>query len=167
MDGGALEVAGLTLPFTTLAVIVAQVFVASPFYIRAARAGFRAVEPEVEEAPQPPGVVDKSPRGQQPAATPPDQEPETEFRLSGLEQEPATWRSALLPALLTVAAVLILAQPQLRLADRYPAQFDLAREKAQAFLDENLPRLAQSVARQLGHVPLMNRSGRKRPHSSQ
>ena len=48
--GGALEVAGITLPFTTLAVVVAQVFVASPFYIRAARSGFRAVEPEVEEA---------------------------------------------------------------------------------------------------------------------
>jgi len=48
--GGALEVLGLTLPFTTLAVIVAQVFVASPFYIRAARSGFRAVGPEVEEA---------------------------------------------------------------------------------------------------------------------
>ena len=48
--GAALEVAGLTLPFTTLAVIVAQVFVASPFYIRAARAGFRSVEPAVEEA---------------------------------------------------------------------------------------------------------------------
>ena len=48
--GGALEVVGLTLPFTTLAVVVAQVFVASPFYIRAARAGFRSVAPEVEEA---------------------------------------------------------------------------------------------------------------------
>ena len=50
VDGGALEVVGLTLPFTTLAVVVAQVFVASPFYIRAARAGFRSVAPEVEEA---------------------------------------------------------------------------------------------------------------------
>jgi molybdate transport system permease protein len=48
--GSALEAAGLTLPFTTLAVIVAQVFVASPFYVRAARAGFRSVAPEVEEA---------------------------------------------------------------------------------------------------------------------
>ncbi len=48
--GAALEVAGITLPFTTLAVIVAQVFVASPFYIRAARAGFRSVEPGIEEA---------------------------------------------------------------------------------------------------------------------
>ncbi len=48
--GGSLEAFGITLPFTTLAVIVAQIFVASPFYIRAARAGFRAVAPEVEEA---------------------------------------------------------------------------------------------------------------------
>ncbi len=48
--GASLELLGLTLPFTTLAVIVAQVFVASPFYIRAARAGFRAVAPDVEEA---------------------------------------------------------------------------------------------------------------------
>ena len=50
LAGGTLEVAGLTLPFTTLAVIVAQVFVASPFYIRATRAGFRAVAPDIEEA---------------------------------------------------------------------------------------------------------------------
>jgi molybdate transport system permease protein len=48
--GGALDVFGLALPFTTLAVVVAQVFVASPFYIRAARAGFRGIAPEVEEA---------------------------------------------------------------------------------------------------------------------
>ncbi len=50
LAGGSLEMVGITLPFTTLAVIVAQVFVASPFYIRAARSGFRAVAPEVEEA---------------------------------------------------------------------------------------------------------------------
>jgi len=31
-------------------VIVAQVFVSMPFFVRAARSGFRAVEPEVEEA---------------------------------------------------------------------------------------------------------------------
>lgn len=50
LAGGALELLGISLPFTTLAVIVAQVFVASPFYVRAARSGFRAVEPDVEEA---------------------------------------------------------------------------------------------------------------------
>lgn len=48
--GSTFELLGLSLPFTTLAVIVAQVFVAAPFFIRAARAGFRAVEPEVEDA---------------------------------------------------------------------------------------------------------------------
>ena len=48
--GEPLSLLGVTLPFTTLAVVVAQVFVAAPFFIRAARAGFRAVESEVEEA---------------------------------------------------------------------------------------------------------------------
>jgi molybdate transport system permease protein len=50
LAGPTLEVFGITLPFTTPAVIVAQVFVAAPFFIRAARAGFRTVEAEVEEA---------------------------------------------------------------------------------------------------------------------
>ncbi len=39
---------GLSLPFTVLAVIVAQTFVAAPLYVRAARAGFEAVDPELE-----------------------------------------------------------------------------------------------------------------------
>jgi predicted PurR-regulated permease PerM len=39
-----------------------------------------------------------------------------------------------------------------RLADRYPTQFDIAKERARAFLDENLPRLAQSLARQLAQL---------------
>jgi len=46
--GGALEAAGITLPFTTAAVIIAQTFVAAPFYIRAARAGFGAVDRRLE-----------------------------------------------------------------------------------------------------------------------
>jgi molybdate transport system permease protein len=50
LAGPTMEVFGITLPFTTPAVIVAQVFVAAPFFIRAARAGFRTVEAEVEEA---------------------------------------------------------------------------------------------------------------------
>ena len=50
LAGGSLELVGITLPFTTLAVIVAQVFVSMPFYVRAARSGFRSVEPEIEEA---------------------------------------------------------------------------------------------------------------------
>jgi len=41
---------GIVLPFTTAAVIAAQVFVSAPFYIRAAQIGFRAVPLELEEA---------------------------------------------------------------------------------------------------------------------
>jgi molybdate transport system permease protein len=48
--GPALDVAGLTISFTTLAVVLAQVFVAAPFFIRAARAGFRSVDSDLEDA---------------------------------------------------------------------------------------------------------------------
>lgn len=48
--GPALEVVGISVPFTTLAVVVAQVFVAGPFYIRAARAGLQGVDRDLEEA---------------------------------------------------------------------------------------------------------------------
>ena len=48
--GSSLELVGLTIPFTTLAVLVAQVFVSMPFFVRAARSGFRSVDPDVEEA---------------------------------------------------------------------------------------------------------------------
>lgn len=41
---------GITLPFTMAAVVMAQAFVAAPFYIRAAQAGFQGVPREVEEA---------------------------------------------------------------------------------------------------------------------
>ena len=48
--GGALEVVGLSIPFTTLAVILAQTFVAAPFFIRSARAGIAAVDRDTEDA---------------------------------------------------------------------------------------------------------------------
>lgn len=41
---------GIELSFTTAAVVLAQLFVASPFYIRAARNGFLAVDRSLEEA---------------------------------------------------------------------------------------------------------------------
>lgn len=41
---------GLTIGFTTTAVVMAQIFVASPFYVRAARAGFARFERGMEEA---------------------------------------------------------------------------------------------------------------------
>jgi molybdate transport system permease protein len=48
--GPQLEVLDIELPFTMPAVVLAQVFVAGPFYIRGAKLGFAAIEPEVEEA---------------------------------------------------------------------------------------------------------------------
>lgn len=54
--GPVLEALGLTLSFTTAAVVLAQVFVAAPFYVRAARAGFLAVDPELEIVAQTLGV---------------------------------------------------------------------------------------------------------------
>jgi len=46
--GSTLDNAGIDLAFTTTAVVMAQTFVASPFYIRAAKAGFEAVDPDLE-----------------------------------------------------------------------------------------------------------------------
>ncbi|MCC6944991.1 MAG: molybdate ABC transporter permease subunit [Thermomicrobiales bacterium] len=48
--GGYLYDAGITISFTTLAVVLAQCFVAAPFYIRSARAGFASYQRDVEEA---------------------------------------------------------------------------------------------------------------------
>jgi molybdate transport system permease protein len=44
LAGHVLAVMGITLPFTTLGVVVAQAFVAAPFFIGAARAGFAEVD---------------------------------------------------------------------------------------------------------------------------
>jgi molybdate transport system permease protein len=49
LAGGALRALGVSLPFTTLAVIVAQLFVATPFFISAATAGMREVEPRYRD----------------------------------------------------------------------------------------------------------------------
>jgi molybdate transport system permease protein len=48
--GAWLSDAGLQLPFTTLAVILAQTFVSAPFYVRATRTGFASVPAESEDA---------------------------------------------------------------------------------------------------------------------
>ena len=48
--GGPLASLGVERPFTTAAVVLAGTFVAAPFYVRAARAGFIAVPRELEEA---------------------------------------------------------------------------------------------------------------------
>jgi molybdate transport system permease protein len=48
--GTPLSALGIELPFTTAAVVLASLFVAAPFYVRAARSGFLAVPRELEEA---------------------------------------------------------------------------------------------------------------------
>jgi molybdate transport system permease protein len=47
---GPLGVAGVDLAFTTIAVVLAQVFVSAPFFIRAARTGIAAVDHDLEDA---------------------------------------------------------------------------------------------------------------------
>lgn len=48
--GASLNEIGLTIPFTVAAVIMAQLFVSSPFYIRAAQSQFESLPKEYEEA---------------------------------------------------------------------------------------------------------------------
>ena len=48
--GGYLEFLGLDIAFTQFAVILAQTFVAAPFYVKAAILGFSNIEPELEQA---------------------------------------------------------------------------------------------------------------------
>ena len=48
--GPTLEAYGIRLAFTQSAVILAQTFVAMPFYVRAAQIGFQNVDPEIESA---------------------------------------------------------------------------------------------------------------------
>jgi len=44
LAGRALEAFGLRLPFTTLGVVAAQVFMSAPFYVTAARSGFESLD---------------------------------------------------------------------------------------------------------------------------
>ncbi len=50
--GSALNLLGISLPFTTAAVVIAQTFVAAPLYVRSARIGFADVDKQLEEAAQ-------------------------------------------------------------------------------------------------------------------
>ncbi|HJQ13210.1 MAG TPA: ABC transporter permease [Anaerolineales bacterium] len=50
--GSTLNIIGISLPFTTAAVVLAQTFVAAPLYLRSARAGFAEVDKQLEEAAQ-------------------------------------------------------------------------------------------------------------------
>ena len=48
--GDSLEAAGISLPFTQVAVVLAIIFVASPFYVRQAIAAFESVDPTLLDA---------------------------------------------------------------------------------------------------------------------
>ncbi|MGI8923788.1 MAG: ABC transporter permease [Fimbriimonadales bacterium] len=50
--GSHLRAFGIELPFTAVAVVLAQLFVAAPFYVRAASIGFARADSEMEEAAQ-------------------------------------------------------------------------------------------------------------------
>lgn len=50
MFGSAFGALGISLPFTTAAVVLAQVFVAAPLYVRSARVGFAQIDKQLEEA---------------------------------------------------------------------------------------------------------------------
>ncbi len=47
--GPLLASLGISIGFTTAAVVLAQVFVAAPFYVRAAKVGFQGIDRELEE----------------------------------------------------------------------------------------------------------------------
>jgi len=45
-----LEDLGIKIAFTTFAVVIAQIFIAAPFYVRSASLGFASVDVEIEQA---------------------------------------------------------------------------------------------------------------------
>jgi molybdate transport system permease protein len=57
--GEPLASLGIELPFTMAAVVVAQMFVSAPFFIRAARAGFLAVDRDYEDAARVDGASER------------------------------------------------------------------------------------------------------------
>jgi molybdate transport system permease protein len=57
--GQSLGAFGISIPFTTLAVVLAQVFVAAPFFIRAARVGIAAVDGDLQDAARVDGAAER------------------------------------------------------------------------------------------------------------
>jgi molybdate transport system permease protein len=54
-----LEVLGISIPFTTIAVILAQTFVSAPFFIRSARTGIAGVDRDLEDAARVDGASER------------------------------------------------------------------------------------------------------------
>ena len=58
--GGPLDSLGIGIPFTTVAVVLAQTFVAVPFFVRAARTGFAAIDRDLEDAARVDGAGERA-----------------------------------------------------------------------------------------------------------
>jgi molybdate transport system permease protein len=84
--GSWLALAGISLPFTTAAVVLAQTFVAAPLFVRSARTGFAEIDPQLEEAAHVEGA--------------------DQWRVFRYVMFPLAWRSLLTGALLTWARAL-------------------------------------------------------------
>jgi molybdate transport system permease protein len=54
-----LELVGISVPFTTIAVILAQTFVSAPFFIRSARTGIAGVDRDLEDAARVDGASER------------------------------------------------------------------------------------------------------------
>jgi len=57
--GAPLAELGIEIPFTVVAVIIAQMFVSAPFFVRAARAGFLGVDRDYEDAARVDGASER------------------------------------------------------------------------------------------------------------
>jgi molybdate transport system permease protein len=57
--GEPLDILGISVPFTTAAVVVAQTFVAAPFFVRSARTGIAAVQRDMEDAARVDGATER------------------------------------------------------------------------------------------------------------
>jgi molybdate transport system permease protein len=56
--GGPFDALGITIPFTTAAVVLAQTFVSAPFFVRSARTGIAAVDRDLEDAARVDGATE-------------------------------------------------------------------------------------------------------------
>jgi molybdate transport system permease protein len=54
-----LEILGISVPFTTVAVILAQIFVSAPFFVRSARTGIAGVDRDLEDAARVDGASER------------------------------------------------------------------------------------------------------------
>lgn len=57
--GAPIGMLGISVPFTTVAVILAQTFVSAPFFIRSARTGFAGVDRDLEDAARADGASER------------------------------------------------------------------------------------------------------------